>query len=397
MHVFRILALLLIAGLAGAQDGKSEAKPPRGGPPPVKTALNRAFKGRITKIKKRRVTIYYDFEDPAQLDDFEEARPPRLLDASQNRVRIQGGRLLLEGSSAIRHKMEGQGEFRARYWVRPSQQSNIGSVFTEPILSDFYVVLNLFDQRFYQNGAMILAACGLHEDEGADTDMSLVNWRDIITGVNLEDIAKVGSDVEVEHIKDGWTEMCRVGDMRLRKGSSKGKCKDMKAYKFGLWVHHSRASFDDLTLELELTDEYLDLNDLRAVIDQDWEEVPTTGPLAGISGVPPRVKQQIEAYAAGGPDGRALVDIMGRSGLPKEVRQIAGKILGQRKDPKMVPVVIDGLYSEDKETRRLAIGVVKSIVGKTFGYSPTASEKKRSDAIRKLNAHLAKDRKRYYR
>jgi len=395
MHAIRILpALLAIAAWAAAGDGAgTEAQPPKA-PPKVKRALNRAYKGRILKIKKKRVTLFYDFEDPAQLQDFEEARPPRLLDAGRNQVRIAGGRLILEGSSAIRHRMEGKGELRARFMARVSEQRNVGTVFTEPVLSDFYIVLNFFDQRFYKNGGLILAACGLHEDEGADTDMSLVNWRDIFKS-DVRKQMPVGRDVEVEVYKDGWTEYCRVGDVE-GKGSSKGKCKEMKTYQFGFWVHNSRASFDDLTLSIELTDEFLDLNDLTAEVDVDWEDVPETGPLAGIHGVPPQVRSAVEAYAAGGGAAREMVRILAREGLGRKIREITGKLLAARKDPKAVPLVIDGLYAPDKLTRKLSIDVVKAVTGKTFGFSPTGREKSRSKAIQKLNAYLAKNRARFF-
>ena len=127
MNGIRFLAVLaFLAGpVVAGPDGKTGAKKPQT-PPPVKTALNKAFKGRIVKIKKRKVTLFYDFEDPAQLEDFEGVRPPRLLNRKQNRFRISGGRLVLEGSTAIRHKMEGQGELRARFFVKVSQQHNVG-------------------------------------------------------------------------------------------------------------------------------------------------------------------------------------------------------------------------------------------------------------------------------
>ncbi|HEX5137190.1 MAG TPA: hypothetical protein VFY93_09470, partial [Planctomycetota bacterium] len=57
----------------------------------------------------------------------------------------------------------------------------------------------------------------------------------------------------------------RAGDVR-GKGSSKGKTKEMTACKFGLFVHQSGASFDDLVLTCELSDEYLDLEGLRAEV-----------------------------------------------------------------------------------------------------------------------------------
>jgi hypothetical protein len=386
--------LLLLAAPLAAQEGGTVAEPPKE-PPRAKQALNKVFKGRILKIKRNQVTIYYDFEDPEQLKDFEDARPPRLLDASQTKASIEGGRLVLEGSSAIRHRMEGKGRLRAHFYVRVGKQNNVGTVFTEPILSDFYVVLNLFDGRFYRDGGLILAACGLHEDEGADDVASgLVNWRDIFKS-NVKKKVPLGTDAEVEVWKEGWTEYCRVADVE-GKGSSKGKCKEMDSYQFGLWVHDSRASFDDLTIVLELTDEFLDLNNLRADIEVDWEETPTAGPLAGVGGVPPRVRSQIDAYSEGKGDAKDVIGAMLSPGLPTEAREIACRLLSDRKDPKAVPLVLDGLYAEDKVSRRLAIDVIKSIVGKTFGYSPTASEKERSRAIQKLNAHLNENRGLYF-
>ncbi len=394
MNGIRLLIATLV--LAPLVLGKgSEATPGKGAPPKVKQALNKAFKGKIVKIKKKRVTIYYDFEDPDQLLDFEDARPPRLLDATQNKAFIQGGRLVLEGSTSIRHKLEGTEELRAKFYVRVGQQHNVGTVFTESVLSDFYIVLNLFDQRFYKNGNMLLAGCGLHEDEGAqDLSSGKVNWRDIFSS-NLKKKVKVGQPVEVEVAKHGHKEYARVADVE-GKGSSKGKTKPMKAYKFGLWVHGSRATFDDLTITFQLTDEFLDFHDLKAAIADDWEDVATSGPLAGVKGVPPRIRTHIEQYAEGGGEAKNIVPVLMRTGLSKKCRKIAADILAQRADPKAIPLVIDALYSKDKEARRLAIFVVKSIVGKDFGYRPTGSDKKRSEAMQKLNAHLKQYRSRYY-
>ena len=97
MSVIRQFAVLLVLiALVRAEDeSKSKAGPST--KPTAPKALNKVFKGRVLKVKKKRVTIYYDFEDQDQLQDFEEARPPRLLDASENRVSIRGGRLVLEG------------------------------------------------------------------------------------------------------------------------------------------------------------------------------------------------------------------------------------------------------------------------------------------------------------
>ena len=262
---FAVIAFALVP--AAAQDGKGKTAPQKSAQKP-RTALNRAFRGRILGIKKRRVTIFYDFEDPAQLADFEEARPPRLLDAKGTPARIEGGRLVLDGSISIRNRMESTGRIEAKFTVRVGEKKNVGAVITEPILSDFYVVYNLFDYRFNMSGSMHIAACGLHEDEGAeDASSGLVNFRDIFSG-NLQQKVTVGKDIEVQVCKDHWEEFFRAGDVK-GKGSSRGKTKEMRSFKFGLFVHQSRATFDDLTLTCDLGDEYLDDENLRAEIDAE--------------------------------------------------------------------------------------------------------------------------------
>ena len=262
------IGLMALAALpAAGEDGA----PPTGAPAtkaaPRTQALNQAFRGTIVKLRGMKVTVFYDFEDPAQLDDFEEARPPRLLDGGRNNARIEEGRLVLEGSTSIRHKLEGVGRLHATFTLNVAKKHNVGAVVTEPILSDFYVVYNLFDQRFNRNGAMHIGACGLREDEGAEDPTSgMVNFRDIFSG-NLQRKVEVGRDVEVEIAKDGFKEFFRVGRVK-GKGSSKGKTKDMKSYKFGLFVHESRAAFDDLTITFELTKEFLEYENLRAEVSR---------------------------------------------------------------------------------------------------------------------------------
>jgi len=269
MTAARRIALVLLATLP-VQAGEGAAKEAAASePPPPEAAkprtLDEAFHGRIVSLEKRRVTLFYDFEDAAQLEDFEEARPPRLLDAGRSQFRIEDGRLVLEGSSSIRHRMESRGRIEARFTLNAEKQRDVGAVVTEPVLSDFYVVYDVFDYRFLGSGAMHIAACGLHEDEGAeDLSTGLVNYRDIFSG-NARKEAPAGADVAVVVRKEGWKEYFRVGRVK-GKGSSKGKTADMESYQFGFFVHGTRASFDDLTLVCELSDEYLRMENLRPEI-----------------------------------------------------------------------------------------------------------------------------------
>ena len=94
-----VLALLLPLGLfllvfladsAVAQESTTkEAKKQK--TEKAKRALNKAFTGRVIRIKKKTVTIYYDFEDEAQLKDFPSSRIQRF----KNRVASPDPTLLM--------------------------------------------------------------------------------------------------------------------------------------------------------------------------------------------------------------------------------------------------------------------------------------------------------------
>ena len=356
----RVFGAILAIALAAAGQGAKTPDPP--------TALNRVFHGQVVGLKGRTVTLFYDFEDPIQLQDFEAVRPMRLLDASQNRARIENGRLVLEGSTSIRHKMESGGEIRACFTVRPGKLHNVGAVITEAISGQSYVVYNLFDYRFNRSGHMHIGAVGLHEDEGAeDSSTGLVNYRDIFSR-DLRKTVKAGEDLQVEVSKNRWKEYFAVGRVK-GKGSSKGKTKDMKDLHLGLFVHNSTASFDDLTITCTLSDEYLHLEDLS--ID-----------LVG------KIDQEIEAYSARGLDAPQIVSILGWPWLGKANRKAAAKALADRKDPKILRLLLPALRSSDRTSRQLAIDIVEAVAGQTFGYSAADSASTRTEAIARLVASL---------
>ena len=255
------LLLLVLAAAAVADDAEKPAERP-------KKALNRYYRGKIVRIHKGRVTLYYDFEDPAQLEDFEDARPPHLLDAGQNDVEIKGGRLHLRRSSSIRHKMEGVNRAEARFIVNATRKGCVGTVWTEPILSGGYSLTTIWDCRFYGRGAFWLFAIGIRD--AADSRGRLVdglNFRDVCS-IDPRVVAKQivpGQDCEMEVARDGWHEWVRLGEIH-RKGSTKSKMERMESFKFGFWVHECDASFDDLYLTVEPPQEYLDLEDLELKI-----------------------------------------------------------------------------------------------------------------------------------
>jgi len=347
-------AVITIAGLAHAE--------------PV--ALNRAFHGRVVDCKDRTVTLFNDFEDPEQLKDFEEARPMRYLDACKNQARIENGKLVLEGSTSIRHRMESRDEIFGRFSVRPSKLHNIGAVITEPVLSEFYILYNLFEHRFSRTGLLHVAGVGLHEDEGAeDMRSGLVNYRDIVSR-DVRGEFEDGEAVVVEIRKDRFDERITVGRLK-NKGSSKGKTKDLRNLKFGLFVHGSKAVFDDLTITCTLSDDYLDLEDLSVDLTAN-------------------IDAEIEAYEKRGLDPGQIASIVAWPFVDKKKRKAAAAALAGRGDLAVLALILPALRSDDRTTRKLAIEVVEGITGQTFGYRPNARRKDRDKAIAKLRSAIRK-------
>jgi len=350
-----LVALLLIATGVAAQ-GKTVAK--------ASVPLNRIFHGQVVALRGRTVTLYYDFEDEAQLKDFEEARSMRYLDACPNQARMEGGRLVLEGSTSVRHKLESRDVIHARFVVCPDKLHNIGAVVTEPVLGDFYVVYNLFEHRFTESGCMHIGAVGLREDEGAeDVRSGLVNYRDVFAR-DIRKTAKPGEDLVVEVSKERWDERFQAGRTK-GKGSSKGKTKDMRDLKIGLFVHHSRAAFDDLTVTCTLSDEYLALEDLSVDLDGHADA-------------------EIDAYEIRGHDPKQVVALMSWPFVPKKTRERARAVLGKRKDKEILPLLLPVLRSPDKTARGYAIEVVEAITGETYGFEAKDRPLDRANAIARL-------------
>ena len=49
---------------------------------------------------------------------------------------------------------------------------------------------------------------------------------------------------------------------------------------------------------------------------------------------------------------------------------------------------MDLLYSPDAKVRAAGIEIVKSLVGKDYGYNPKAGDKARGEAVKRLNKDL---------
>jgi len=125
---------------AAAGDGDGDAS---GGATPV----TEFFKGKVTRLtKKGEIAILYDFEDPAQLQDFELALPFRAIRTVE--AALDKGQLRVKGTGSFRHKAVFDGLVGADGSFTPRQPRDFGYAVTEERESEVFTLYCVQDRYF---------------------------------------------------------------------------------------------------------------------------------------------------------------------------------------------------------------------------------------------------------
>ena len=143
---------------------------------------------------------------------------------------------------------------------------------------------------------------------------------------------------------------------------------------------------DDVVITGKLAPAWLKANRARL------EVAKADGPDA-LEGLPADVQMLVNSHKAGKISSSAkLVSRLSKGGDDASVRQgiVEALSTGPRK---AVRQVTELLYHPDESVRAEGIGIVKALLGKTFGYKPKAKESRRSAAIKKMNDALDKNPK----
>src|SRR5581483_3978401 len=116
----------------GAPPAPKPAQPPATSPAPPASGLvpvEQFFKGKIQKLDGRAIEILYDFETPAQLDDFESTIPFRAIKTVTKA--IEGGGLRVTGTGSLRHKAVFDKTVGATATLTPIKNHDFGFAVTE--------------------------------------------------------------------------------------------------------------------------------------------------------------------------------------------------------------------------------------------------------------------------
>ncbi len=199
------------------------------------------FRAKVEGVRGPVLSLLYDFDDPRQLEDFEEVSLPHLGAPGQKRITVEKGRLLLDGSAALRLRARGVG--RMRWIARTVRKGELG-LFVEGSENDRpYLLVNLFDRGLKRDGALLLAQC-----ESAGPDVPVI-WREIATadGAEVEKRIRGDAPFEVElHLRPGRF-LLRLGTLYRARPSPVPP----SPRRIGLWVREAALEVEEIRIDLE--------------------------------------------------------------------------------------------------------------------------------------------------
>ena len=384
------------AGLAGfvprvaAEDrapGAPQGAPAADAPVPV----TEFFRGRVTRLTKQgEISIHYDFEDAAQLADFEKSLPFRAIPTVQ--ATHDGGRLRVKGTGSFRHRgvfdglVGGDAAFTAR------QPRDFGYAVTEERESEVFTLYCVQD-RYFGLGD------GVHHPQ--NMIIKFIPRDPNVNKDGYQDWRYCGSRGQKPEIRRNDTLRVRIeregieSRMWMLDWKSKGReaGRDLSSQMIAIYTYDSDVEVDDLTISGRLSPAFVERHriDMSVEIGEpDPEDAPGEPEPAAID---PAETERVRGILADYPlktAAPALVKLLCDPSVPLPLREEAVQRAKEVGAKNVVPFAVQGLYSEDEDTRRLSIHLIEGLVGKDFGYRADAPEEKRGKAVAALNAHLLK-------
>ena len=201
---------------------------------------------------------------------------------------------------------------------------------------------------------------------------------------------KTGQAYRVSMGRDGVESRMSIDDQWKSKGKEAGR--ELTALRLAVYGYDAQFDVDDMVVRGVLTADYVEKNHLDLLGFKPPADVivPKT---AEPTPLDPVVAERVRAQIAGYPlDTKhpAMAALLRDPKVPVVLRDEAAEHVKANGGKKIVPFLADGLYSDDLDARRIAIETIKALVGKDFGYRPTAPEDSRKKAAQSFNEYLQK-------
>lgn len=350
------------------------------------------FHGRIVKLEAGAIEVRYDFDDPAQLRDFEASIPFRDLRTIQ--YELKSGRLSLQGTGSLRHRAVFDGEAGASATFSPRRPRDFGFAVSEERESEVFTLYCCYDRHFSAGDNVFvpqnMIVKFIPRDPKVNKD-GLQDWRYCGTRGQQPEIA-AGRSYKVTIGRTGLESRMTIDDWES-KGREAGR--DITAMMVAVYGYDAHVELDDLVVRGKLDPAWVARNKLDLTT---WKppapaaDPPKGTPPAAPSAADPAT-QRVRAQIAGYPvDTKpvALAALLRDVTVSAALRAEAAERAKQVGDKRIVPLLVDGLYSTDADARRVTADVLRGLTGKSFGYRADASEESRKKAIQEFNEYLKK-------
>lgn len=365
-----LLLLLPMAGAIGLRPAEAD-----GG-----KALDEYFRGTVVSLKDKVVCLRYDFRDKEQAKDFDDRVPWPIERRDSQGVKWFDEQLEVVGNSAARHVAEWTGDITVKVTITCDGEEDIGGFLTPINGAKDFATFTLVEKFFHawdnsSGGTHSIIKFGNQWRERGSTN-DFIGFRYVDRKPPKDDL-KVGAVVPITFGIEKKKLVMTTPQVEL-KGKDRGK--RLTKFFLGLYAIKGRALFDNVEICGTLNDAWL-----RA----EGVDLRIASPVEAVTGALDADTQELISEHKGGKSSatRKLIRMVGDVGLPRALREqlVAALAAGPKSTVKYIR---DLLYDPSEEIRADAIGIIKALLGKDWGYKASAKESKRSKAIQKMNDEL---------
>jgi hypothetical protein len=373
-----ILVLCLVLPAAGGPTAAAQEPVKDAGRKPL---LDELLKGRVLRLDGDALEIRYDFSDPAQLADWIDYRPFRVM--GEWEFRIEGDALKLKGAGALHHRATFLKEVEIEYDLIPWSDRDLGTVISEDAEGEQFVLYSVNDIYFQKFDGVRVPQHMITRFGVLDSSIKADEhaFRYVARGADPK--IRTHQKIRIRAGKKGQEDYFFIGD-REYKGVEPGR--PITQLHVGVYTVKSSALFDDVIVRGKLSPVWVEREKVELALS-----APPVPEAVGPSKADQAAQEKITRFEAGTMAGEELLPVLSDPEVSVVLRQTAASTLAASGQKNVVPKAVSLLYSEDLTTRQLGDQVIRALSGKNFGYDPRSDADKRSKAIQKLLQHVQKN------